>query len=190
VGAGKEMASALDHIEKTLTDAYRKELDQEENVWRSLAFFATAISFQIAAASQIAQLLAKPENKLGGVWWDTVAFICVVSLLVLVAIAFLAMSIAPAEFTYVADEPAWLAFARGLERHEQNIARAGGQFDSVRALKTALAEQVAEATHANRQINQRRAQYRTMAGLAVLASALFTMMLVVRVMLHYMPTVY
>jgi hypothetical protein len=28
----------LDHLEKTFADAYRKEIDQEENVWRSLPF--------------------------------------------------------------------------------------------------------------------------------------------------------
>ena len=32
------MASALDHIERTLAEAYRKEIDQEENVWRSSPF--------------------------------------------------------------------------------------------------------------------------------------------------------
>ncbi|HEY8288257.1 MAG TPA: hypothetical protein VIG49_03240, partial [Acetobacteraceae bacterium] len=43
------VASTLDHIEKTLADAYRKEIDQEENVWRSLPFFAATLALQLAA---------------------------------------------------------------------------------------------------------------------------------------------
>lgn len=43
------MASTLDPIEKTLADAYRKEIDQEENVWRSVAELAilTSIGFTV-----------------------------------------------------------------------------------------------------------------------------------------------
>lgn len=28
----------LDHVEKAFADSYRKEIDQEENIWRSLRF--------------------------------------------------------------------------------------------------------------------------------------------------------
>jgi hypothetical protein len=34
----------LDHLEKIFGDAYRKEVDQEENVWRSLPFFAATLA--------------------------------------------------------------------------------------------------------------------------------------------------
>jgi hypothetical protein len=44
---------ALTHIEKTLADAYRKEIDQEENVWRSLPFFAATLALQLAAIFQV-----------------------------------------------------------------------------------------------------------------------------------------
>lgn len=42
----------LDHIGKTLADQYRKEIDQEENVWRSLPFFAATLALQVAALAQ------------------------------------------------------------------------------------------------------------------------------------------
>lgn len=48
------MASTLDHIEKTLADAYRKEIDQEENIWRSLPFFAATLALELGAIYQIA----------------------------------------------------------------------------------------------------------------------------------------
>src|SRR5580698_2724027 len=96
------MASTLDHIEKTLADAYRKEIDQEENVWRSLPFFAATIAFQIAALSQV--LLRLPE-KAPGAWWDAIAATILASLLIFAAVVFLASSIAPAKFTYISNEP-------------------------------------------------------------------------------------
>lgn len=60
------MTSTLDHIEKTLADAYRKEIDQEENVWRSLPFFAATLALQLAAMFQIVDRLPQPGPGLGG----------------------------------------------------------------------------------------------------------------------------
>nr|WP_294552513.1 hypothetical protein [uncultured Rhodopila sp.] len=56
---------ALTHIEKTLAEAYRKEIDQEENVWRSLPFFAATLALQLAAIFQvIARLPPMGDNML------------------------------------------------------------------------------------------------------------------------------
>jgi hypothetical protein len=44
---------ALGHIERTLAEAYRKEIDQEENVWRSLPFFAATLALELAALFQL-----------------------------------------------------------------------------------------------------------------------------------------
>ena len=37
------MASSDEYVEKLVTEAYKRELDQEENVFRSMPFFATAL---------------------------------------------------------------------------------------------------------------------------------------------------
>ncbi len=179
------MTSTLDHIEKTLADAYRKEIDQEENVWRSLPFFAATISFQIAALSQV--LLHLPQTSTGA-WWDAIIALVLGAVLIAVAVVFLAGSIAPASFSYVSDEPALLDYARGLDQDEQDALAANlSPIDALGALKSTLADQYAIATHHNRQINQRRAFRRSIAGLATLGSAVFNVFLVVRVMLHYIP---
>jgi hypothetical protein len=44
--ASPEEPLALAYIEKAFADAYRKEIDQEENVWRSLPFFAATLAVQ------------------------------------------------------------------------------------------------------------------------------------------------
>ena len=51
--ADSEEPAALAYIEKTLADSYRKEIDQEENVWRSLPFSAATLPLQLRASIQI-----------------------------------------------------------------------------------------------------------------------------------------
>jgi predicted PurR-regulated permease PerM len=178
------MASTLDHIEKTVGEAYRKEIDQEENVWRSLAFFAAVIAFQMTAVSQA---LTRLPNVPDGVWWDSILATVAVAILVFVAILFLVASIAPARFTYVSNETALLSYARGLDQDELEAAEQDfPAVDALAILKATLANQYSVAAHHNRQINQRRAFYRAMAGLATFGSAFFTLFLVIRLMLHYL----
>jgi hypothetical protein len=178
------VTSTLDHIEKTLADAYRKEIDQEENVWRSLPFFAATISFQIAALSQV--LLRLPKEG-SGVWWDAVTALVLGGLLIFIAVVFLAASIAPAKFSYVSDEPTLLQYARGLDEDAQAANASGASLDALNVLKQTLADQYAIATHHNRQVNQGRAFRRSVAGLAILLSTFFNIFLVVRLMLNYIP---
>jgi hypothetical protein len=52
---------ALNYIERTLADSYRKEIDQEENVWRSLPFFAATLALQVATLFQVIDKL--PERR-------------------------------------------------------------------------------------------------------------------------------
>jgi predicted PurR-regulated permease PerM len=178
------MASTLDHIEKTVGGAYRKEIDQEENVWRSLAFFAAVIAFQMTAVSQA---LTRLPNVPDGLWWDSILATVAVAILIFVAILFLVASIAPARFTYVSNETALLSYARGLDQDELEAAEQDlPAVDALAILKATLANQYSVAAHHNRQINQRRAFYRAMAGLATFGSAFFTLFLVIRLMLHYL----
>ncbi len=43
----------IDYLEKLFGEAHRKEIDQEENVWRSLPFFAATLALQLAGLAQI-----------------------------------------------------------------------------------------------------------------------------------------
>ena len=179
------MPPVIDHIEKTLADAYRKEIDQEENIWRSLPFFAAALAFQMTALSLVLSRLPEAGT---GVWLDAVGAIVLMSLCIMAVLGFLALSITPERFTYVADEPALLAYALDLEQDERDAREQEmAPVEAVDALKRTLADQYAVAAHGNRRINQRRALYRSFAGLAMLGSVFFTAFLIIRVMLHHMP---
>lgn len=131
-------------------------------------------------------LLRLPE-KAPGAWWDAIAATILVSLLIFAAVVFLASSIAPAKFTYISNEPDLLNYAQGLDEDERT-AVPEGSFNALAALKTTLADQYTVATHHNRQVNQRRSFRRSVAGLLILASMFFTIFLVARLLLHYIPT--
>ena len=178
--------TTLNHVEKTFGDAYRKEIDQEENIWRSLPFFAATLAFQLATLFQMIERL--PAK--GPSYWETRGLLTISSGSTIVALIFLAASIYPSEFRYVAPETEMLDYARGLDEDEA-VARKSGDasFCAEDELKKTLAQQYAVAALGNRRVNQRRALWRSIAGLATLSSVLSTITLVVWVVLTYVPKV-
>ena len=176
---------ALAYIAETLAISYRKEIDQEENVWRSLPFFAATLALQRAALFQIIDKLPDPA-----VWTGRVALVllALAGLCTIVALGFLAASIYPAKFDYVAKEPALLQYASDLIQDEQapeNLAQED-PFSALVTLKSDLSRQYAVATDHNRQINNRRERRRSIAGLAALGSVLATVFLVATTYTHYL----
>jgi len=157
------MASSLDHIEKTLADAYRKEIDQEENIWRSLPFFAATLALELAAILQISGHLPPAGTA---TWWISIGSIAVAGVASLTALGFLAGSIYPARFAYLAS--------RGAE-----------PIDALAELKEFLAHQYADAAHHNNRINRRRGLWRSIAGLATLVGILSIIALVASAAAHY-----
>lgn len=176
---------ALAYIEKTLADSYRKEIDQEENVWRSLPFFAATLALQLAALFQIIDKLPDPTTVIG---WASIALLTAAGLATLVSLGFLAASIYPQQFDYVAKQAALLAYARDLIRDEQAPENQGQEepFSALVTLKTEIARQYAQATDHNQQINKRRERRRSIAGLAALSSVLLTVFLVGTTYAHYL----
>jgi ferric-dicitrate binding protein FerR (iron transport regulator) len=174
----------LDHLEKTLADAYRKEIEQEENIWRSLPFFTATLALQMAALFQVLDKVPPWTTWQGVLCAVLLAFAAAATL---VALGFMVAAIYPAEFRYVASEPDLVTYATDLDRAEDETPEAEQGGDALAAFKRELARQYAIATHHNRRINQRRARRRSIAGLAALASILATVLLVGGVMTPYVP---
>ncbi len=176
---------ALAYIEKTLADSYRKEIDQEENVWRTLPFFAATLALQLAALFQIIDKL--PDLT---VWtgWLSVALLGAAGIMTMVALSFLAASIYPAKFEYVAKEPALLAYAMALIGDEQDPEGQSrdDSFSAPITLKHEVARQYAQAADHNRQVTKRRQRWRAIAGLAALGSVAITVFLVGTTYAHYL----
>jgi hypothetical protein len=175
------MSALLDHLERTLADNYRKEIDQEENTWRALPFFAAALALQLAAIFALLQRLPPLEG------WERPAVIglaAVVACATLTALALVAACIAPARFTYAASEPDLVDFVLQLQgsaaqepTSDPAVQRDQAE-DAMFVLKRRLARQYAAAMLNNRRINQRRLLLRSIAGLVALLSIAATLALV------------
>ena len=175
---------ALSHIEKTLADSYRKEIDQEENVWRSLPFFAATLALQLAALFQLVDRLPPASSSTG---WVSMGLLGASGLFTLIALAFLAACVYPRRFRYLAPDPELLDYARGLIQDETAAKGkdAGITFDAVVLLKEELAKQYAVGSQHNRQINKRRERLRSIAGLATIVSVVLTLFLVGASFIHH-----
>ena len=161
------MASSLDHIEQTLADAYRREVEQEENIWRSLPFFAAALALELGAIYQIAGHLPPASTA---AWRVSVGFIIVAGVSTLTALGFLAASIFPAKLNYLPPEPDLLDYAERLDEYQRHHAAHGdASVDALALLKKALAHELAVAIYHNHAINERRTSSRSVAGLAIVA---------------------
>jgi hypothetical protein len=182
------MTSASEHREKTLAEAYRRELDQEENVWRSLPFLAATVAFQLAALFQVMAHLPPPATLL---WVETRCCLGISSVATLVALAFLAASIYPAKFRDISTASRLLLYAQAADRREraQTRRRNPHPVDALNALRALLAREYADATNHNRPVNQRPSRCRSVPGLATLLSVLATILLVVMVIPAYIGPV-
>jgi hypothetical protein len=178
------MASSLDHIEKTLAEAYRKEIDQEENIWRSLPFFAATLALELGAIYQIAGHLPPAGT---GAWRGSIGFIFSAGAATLTAIGFLAAAIFPAKFGYISPEPELLDYSERLDQYERerDATEETPAIDALAELKKTLAHECALAADYNRRINQRRAVWRSIAGVATLAGVLSIVALVATATAYY-----
>ncbi len=167
----------LEYLEKLFGDAYRKEIDQEENVWRSLPFFAATLALQLAGLAQIRDWVGDAQ---GWLFWVALTFLLLAALATLAALVFLAQSIWPARFRYATSEPELQDY---VERVRATAIASGSSQDeatltAVAAARTVMVQQYAVSASNNRLLNQGRANRRTRAGLATLASVFAVLVLV------------
>jgi hypothetical protein len=105
--------SDCSQIEITIAVGYRKEIDQQEYVWRSLQVFAATLALQLAATFHIATRLP-PIGTMAG--RASVGVMVLTGMLMAVALGLLAACIALARFQYVSSESALLTFVEALKR--------------------------------------------------------------------------
>ena len=156
-------------LEHNFGAAYRAEFDQNENVWRSLPFFATAVALQLATLFQVVDRMPPLATWLGRAAAGLLASSAAAAM---VALGFLAGSIWPATLVTITDERALLAQAEvaGVSAADMRLQVCG---------------QYADAIQNNRAINRRRRRRRAIAGLATVTSLFLTTLLVAATVLHY-----
>ena len=173
---GMTMDAEIDYLEKLFAEAYRKEIDQEENVWRSLPFFAATLAMQLAGLAQIRDWVG---GAAGWVFWLSLMLLAA-ALATFAALVFLAQSIWPARFRYVSSEPELQGY---LENVRTTAVGSGNSQEEATviamiAARTVMVQQYAISASNNRLINQRRASRWTRAGLATLVFVLAVLVLV------------
>lgn len=165
-----------DHLEALLAALYAKEVDSEENIWRSLPFFSATLALEVAV---VIQFLGRTEPPAAALPWPVLVAAALIILLIAGVVFFLYRSIRPDDFVYIASEPDLVAYVQALEQHAGEAAATEEGSEALkRALQRMLVDQYAAATAANRRSNQRRAEARARAGVLVLASILATLALV------------
>jgi hypothetical protein len=168
---------ALTYIEKTLADSYRKEIDQEENVWRTLPFFVATLALQVNALVQVVHQFPDLTTNIGRTENGLLVLAAVSDL---VTLGFLGISIWPKKFTYLARDTALLDYAEDLIEAEENAAKDGTDDKPISALVTLkweIAKQYAVGADHNRRINKLRERWRARAGLSILFAVLVTICL-------------
>lgn len=170
---------AWEALEKALADGYRRELEHEENLWRSLPFFAAALALQFAALVPLLDRLAALPAPLGDLARVLAGAAGLLTLWALLEL-FGSLAVGRDSYRYVASEGAMLGLARALEASRAAVA------DPEAALRQIMMEQYAAAADHNRAVNRRRTDRRTRAALATLASLLATLGLVGSVLAHQM----
>lgn len=103
-------------LERLLVALYFKEIDQEENVWRSLTFFSATLALEAAALLQVVAIagqvsLAWKAGLLGGAG--------LVVLTVIGVLIFLYRAIREQPFSYIASGEGLLAYVQDLEADER-----------------------------------------------------------------------
>ena len=167
--------SHWEDLERLFTAIYLKEIDQEENVWRSLPFFSATLAVEVVVLNQTLPVAAEIR---GALWWVLAVAGISLSMMIVSVLMFLFRSIRRQSFSYIASGRDLVAYVRQLEIADPP-ADAADPMPSVRErLRETLIGQLAAAADANRLINQSRAAERTRAGILLLASILTTIMFV------------
>ena len=101
----------LDYLAGTLAEAYRRELDQEENVWRSLPFFAATLALQLTVLVQLRGWLGTITGPMA---WVAVSLLGGIAVATVSAIGFLTLSILPANFKHAARHSDLVDYSRQM----------------------------------------------------------------------------
>ena len=163
------MPSARDQLVDTLADSYRRVIDQEETVWRSLPFFAAVLALELNAL-----FIALAHLSPAGTWrWVEATLLVLDAITMLATLGVVTASIFPTPFDYVAGATDLLKYATDLDSY----ATTTPGFDAAAELRANLADQQALAIDHNWHINQRRVGWRSLAGILAMLSIALTILL-------------
>ncbi len=176
------LPEVAEYVEKTILDGLKRELDQEENVVRSLPFFATSM----AALLALLGLTREPISKAEPGW--LLGLVLLLGLLVAAALVRIIILMFRAtkrqKQDQVMPEKQLVEFARLLEESYSDIENPKQRADTVRAsLRRDITDQLAAYAQGLREINvyrlSLRAQMFTFLTVAVVCATLLISAIIV-----------
>ncbi len=164
------MSRSSEYVERLVAEGYRRELDQDENVVRSLPFFATSLGVLATAIG-----LARPA--IGPFEWSAMsvaihAALVATALAILLVLLFLVAATRPRRFETIMEEGALIEFRASLEEYYMaSGAGAATLEEAVTAdLREEVTQQLARAAAVTRRNNLARLKARGRAVLALLVA--------------------
>ncbi len=153
-----------DYTEKFYTDGYKQQIADEENVPRSLPFFATASAVLVA-------IIAASKDLIPGFSWTVYsawiwALIALLALCLLASMILLLFALWPRDFKYVMSEPELHNYVEQLRKfYSLNSTLSASQREAaiLEDLRIALSSQYRVGAANNRAINFGRASKRATA---------------------------
>lgn len=164
------MGKADDYIEKLVAEAYKRESDQEENVFRSLPFFATTFGVLGTAIG-----LARPAiGHLDGspIAVSLYALLALIGVVTAAGLFFLFQAIRRRDFVNPMRESDLLLYRKELEAFYVKTEAPAGTVDAAIAadIQEAIVAQLAQATETTRRNNLLRLQARSRAATALIVA--------------------
>ncbi|EWY36954.1 hypothetical protein N825_22850 [Skermanella stibiiresistens SB22] len=191
---------ASEYLEKLIADSFKREMDQEENVIRSLPFFATSIGVLVTFVGFARGLLPAfsrtswPELGYGILVHGALAGL-LVSLLAL--LLFLYKAVRERQFEYPMSESEMLDYAASLTAYyralaDEATASGGGDDDPVEVIERAVVDdlratmmgQMAASAKLSRANNLARLKARARAFSALMTALGFALVLIVAILIH------
>jgi hypothetical protein len=177
-----ELPETTSFMLTTFADLYRQEVAAEEDVHRTLPFFATALGLVIASLAYAAARLPKWAD-LTGDYYAKAAFIVSAILLVLAIVeavcvlVFISRAISRRAYQRIGPEPALRNRMQAFEAFYISEGITGEDRDNAMAddMRQTLLDSYTTVTSTNRDLNQRRYHFRALAASHLVRSLIWAL---------------
>lgn len=171
------LPEVAEYVEKTILDGLKRELDQEENVVRSLPFFATSMAALLALLGLTREPISKAEP--GWLLWLILGLVGLIGLALVGIIVLMFLATKKQSQDQVMPEGDLIAYAKLLEETYNDIEETKNRAEAVRAsLRRDIAKQLAAYAQGLRKINVYRLGLRARMFSLLTAAVVFATLLV------------
>jgi hypothetical protein len=167
------MTKPAEYVEKVVSEAFKREFDQEENVIRSLPFFATSLGVLGSAIAFARPALCQPVLRPFSV--AIYASLILLALAVLTVFWLLFRAVRPRQFQFLMGERALIQYGEQLANFyasDEQGAPADVESAIVDDLRDAVTVQLATAAESSRAVNFVRLAARARALVALVLAIL------------------